>query len=440
MPNRLPPCVLASALALLLLAVGPAAAQVERPTETVSESIRVPKNKSVAFHLDAPAGKIVMAQSDIAEIVATTDQSFYVRGKAIGSTNLLVYDRGLHLIRVIDVNVGYDAASLQQDIQTALPGEHIGVTPLGGGVLLTGEVSTNNAADRAMALAEQAAPKAVTSTMSIRQAQEIALDVRIVEVDRTALKEFGIDLSAANNSGGIVFSAAQGLIGSATPAGALTLSPNIAGGSLTATLRALEQKGVARTLAKPNLTALSGQDASFLAGGEIPVPVPTGVNGGIGIEYRQYGVQLNFTPTLYPDGLIRLKVAPEVSQLDKADGVTIVGYQVPALTVRRASTTVELRDGQSFAIAGLFQHSFNDSVDQIPGMDKLPILGALFRSTSWQKNETELVIVVTPRLVNSDAPLPPDPTANSQEPSAIDSILQGIVEDQSAAKSNGGKG
>jgi pilus assembly protein CpaC len=437
---RLPLSALAPTLSVLLLAAGPAAAQVERPAETASESIRVPKNKSVAFHLDAPAGKIVMTQSDIAEIVATTDQSFYVRGKAIGSTNLLIYDRDLHLTRVIDVNVGYDAAGLLQDLQATLPGEHIRVTPLGGGLLLTGEVSTNNAAERALALAEQTAPKAVTSAMIIRQAQEIALDVRIVEVDRTALKDFGIDLSAGTNSGGIVFSAAQGLIGSPTPAGVLTLKPAIAGGSLTATLRALEQKGVARTLAKPNLTALSGEDASFLAGGEIPVPVPTGINGGIGIEYRQFGVQLHFTPTLHPDGLIRLKVAPEVSQLDKADGVTIVGYQVPALTIRRASTTVELRDGQSFAIAGLFQHSFSDSIDQLPGVGKLPVIGALFRSSNWQKNETELVIIVTPRLVNSDAPLPPDPMANSQEPSAIDTILQGALEDQPAAKSNGGKG
>jgi pilus assembly protein CpaC len=440
MLNRLPLSALAPTLAVLLMTAGPAAAQIERPAETASEAIRVPKNKSVVFHLDAPAGKIVMTQSDIAEIVATTDQSFYVRGKAIGSTNLLIYDRDLHLIRVIDVDVGYDAAGLQQDLRATLPGEHIGVTPLGGGVLLTGDVSTNSAAARALALAEQMAPKAVTSAMIIRQAQEIALDVRIVEVDRTALKDFGIDLSAGTNSGGIVFSAAQGLIGSPTPAGVLTLKPAIAGGSLTATLRALEQKGVARTLAKPNLTALSGEDASFLAGGEIPVPVPTGVTGGIGIEYRQFGVQLHFTPTLYPDGLIRLKVAPEVSQLDKADGVTIVGYQVPALTIRRASTTVELRDGQSFAIAGLFQHSFSDSIDQLPGVGKLPIIGALFRSSNWQKNETELVIIVTPRLVNSDAPLPPDPMASSQEPSTIDTILQGALEDQPAAKSNGGKG
>ena len=363
-----------------------------------------------------------------------------MRGKAIGSTNLLVYDRDLHLSRVIDVNVGYDAASLQQDIQTALPREHIGVQALGAGVLLTGEVSTNTVAERAVALAEQAAPKAVTSVMIIHQAQEISLDVRIVEVDRTALEEFGINLNGGDTSGTFSFSAAQGLIGSPTPAGALTLAPHIGGGSLTATLQALEQKGLARTLAKPNLTALPGQEASFLAGGEIPVPVPTGVNGAIGIDYRQYGVQLNFTPTLYADGLIRLKVAPEVSQLDKADGVTIVGYQVPALTVRRASTTVELRDGQSFAIAGLFQHTFNDSANELPGMDKLPILGALFRSSSWQKNETELVIIVTPHLVNSDTPPPPDPMADSQEPSAIDTILQGIALDEPAAKPQRWKG
>lgn len=407
-------------------------------TATPSQTIVVAKNKSVAFHLDGAVGKVVIAQPEIAEIVATTDRSFYIRGKALGATNVLVYGPDLRLSRVIDVNVGYDAAGLQSDIAQALPTEHILVSCLSGGLLLTGDASNNSAADRAMVLAEQMAPKAVTSAIRVRDAQQIGLDVRIVEVNRTALESFGIDVKAASGDGNILFSAAQGLIGTANPAGTLTFSPRLGSGSLTATLRALEQKGLARTLAKPNLVALSGQDASFLAGGEIPVPVPNGLNG-VTIQYRQFGVQLAFTPTLYADDMIRLKVAPEVSQLDPANGVTIVGYNVPALTIRRASTTIELRDGQSFAIAGLFQHSYSNSLDQLPGMSKLPILGALFRSSNWRRNETELVIVVTPHLVTGQSPTPADPALNAGEPSAIDLILQGEAIEQPKPSSSPAK-
>jgi len=427
MRRRPTPRLSLCALALLLGLGAPALAQTSPSVMTASQTILVPKNKSAAFRLEGPVGKLVIAQPDIAEIVATTDQSFYIRGKALGSTNVLVYDARQRLSRVIDVEVGYDAAGLQSDIAQTLPDEHIVVSCLSGGLLLTGYASNNSVADRALALAEQMAPRAVTSTIRVRDAQQIALDVRVVEVNRTTLEDFGIDVNAANGTGNIVFSAAQGLVGSPTPAGSLTVGPRLGSGSLTATLRALEQKGQARTLAKPNLVALSGQDASFLAGGEVPVPVPNGLTG-VTIEYRQFGVQLAFTPTLFPDQMIRLKVAPEVSQLDPAHGVTLAGYNVPALTVRRASTTIELRDGQSFAIAGLFQHSYSNTLNQLPGVSQLPIIGTLFRSANWQRNETELVIIVTPHLVTGEPPLPPDPTTSTGEPSAIDLILQGLAD------------
>ena len=427
--------ILTSALAISLGAAPLALSRAHATdlTVAVAQSIRVPKNKSEAFHLDGPAGRIVVAQPEIAEIVATTDQSFYVRGKAIGATNILVYDHDLHLQRVIDVTVGYDAPGLQRDLALALPGEHVTVTSLDGGILLSGEVSTNTMSERALALAELMAPKAVTSAMSVRTAQQVLLDVRIVEVNKSALEDFGINLNGQSNSGSIIFAAAQGLIGAPTPSGTLSVTPRIGGGSLTVTLQALEQKGLARTLAKPSLTALPGQEASFLAGGEIPVPVPNGLQG-IGIDYKQFGVQLKFTPTIQPDGVIRLKVAPEVSELDKADGVSISGFQVPAFAVRKASTTVELRDGQSFAVAGLFQSSYSDTLNQLPGVRKLPVLGALFRSTAWQKNQTELVIIVTPHMVASDQPLAPEPGADSADPSAIDVILQGLEQGQKVSQ------
>ena len=409
----------------------PAAAQAPPAPSTADRPLIVAKDMSETVHLDAPVTRIVVSQPNIADVVVTTNQSFYVRGKVVGSTNILIYGRGGKLSRILDVQVGYDAEGLQRDIAAALPGEHITVANVAGGLLLSGEVSTPDAEERALALAERVAPKAVTSTIVVHDTQQISLEVRMVEVNRNALDAFGIELSA-NSGGGIVFSGGGGLGGGGSPAGTLTLTPRLGVGSLTATLQSLETKGAARTLAKPTLTALSGQDASFLAGGEVPIPVPSpGSNGAtaIGIEYHEFGVQLNFTPTLFPSGMIRLKVAPQVSAIDSANGVTIEGTQVPGFTVRKATTTIELRDGESFAIAGLFQRSYSNSVSQMPGVGSIPVLGALFRSSSWQRNETELVILVTPHIINGPGPQP-DPLAGGNEPSAIDVILDGISHDK----------
>ncbi len=395
-----------------------------------SRVITVPKDKSVAFRLMGAAGEIVVAQPEVAEIVANTDRSVYVRGKALGTTNILVYDASHRLLEVIDVRVAQDLESLRADLAAALPGEPIRILPMAGGILLSGRVSTTSVANRAKAIAERYAPAGVTSDLTVEAAQQVMLEVRIIEASRSALKDFGVNIDIQNNSG-IVFGSGSGLVGVNAPQGTLTLSTNVGPTTIEATLRALEEKGVIRTLARPNLAAISGEEATFLAGGEFPYPVPTG-QGDITIEFKPFGVTLKFTPVVQDGGLIRLKVAPEVSQLDTRQSLRLSGVEVPSLLVRRTATTIELKNGETFAIAGLFQQDYANTVNQIPWAGDIPVLGALFRSSRWRKQETELLILVTPRLVTASESraLSPDPFAGSIEPNAIDLILNGLAIDR----------
>ncbi|MFI4935741.1 MAG: type II and III secretion system protein family protein [Caulobacterales bacterium] len=417
--------IVSSALTVGAFAAGPAGAQVAED-QGGAHTIVVPKDKSAAFRLDYPASEIVVAQPETLALVATTDRSFYVRGKALGVTNILIYDAQHRLAQVVDVRVGYDVESLQADLTSALPGEQITASNFAGGILLSGEVSTSSVANRADEIAERYAPKAVESDVTIRAAQQVQVDVRILEASHSALRDLGLDINVKTASG-ISFSTGTGLASGLTPRGVLgysaPLGPN---GSIDVNLNALEQKGAIRTLARPNLIAMSGQEASFLAGGEFPFPIPNG-NNGVTIDFRTYGVKLNVTPTVEDNGQIHLKVAPEVSQLDPANGLQIQGFQVPAITIRRAATDVELRDGESFAIAGLFQRDYANTVNQVPGLGNLPVLGALFRSADWKRNESELVIIVTPHLTTPVKRIQelPNPLANNDEPSAIDVILDG---------------
>lgn len=395
---------LASALcATVSLLAATAAAQPAFADQFASEAapvrtISVPKDKALSFRLDEPASKIVVSQPDIAEVVATTDRSFYVRGLDVGSTNLLVYGPGGRLLQMIDVRVGYDARALQSDIDTALPGENVKVTTLGEGLLLTGTVSTASVASRAKAMADKFAPEGATSALMVSASQEVVLEVRVMEATRSALQDAGF--AGSITSGNTTLNFGSGLIGNTPANGIVSLTTHTGAGPLNLSLEALEEKGIVRTLAKPTLVAVSGGKASFLAGGEFPYPVPQGLNQ-ITLEFRQYGVKLDFTPVVQDNGLIRLAVAPEVSQLDNANAVKINGVQVPGLITRKADTTVEIRDGDSLALGGLFMHTYNNDLRQFPGLGDIPILGALFRSARWARNETELIIIVTPHVVTA---------------------------------------
>ncbi len=418
-----------AALATSALAAAPARAQVAQD-QSGSQTIVVPKDKSAAFRLDYPASEIVVAQPDTLALVATTDRSFYVRGKALGVTNILIYDAQHRLAQVVDVKVGYDLQGLQADLAAALPGEAIQVADFADGILLSGEVSTSNAAARAQSIAERYAPKAVQSDLVVRAAEQVQVDVRILEVSHSAEKDLGLDVNVQSIEG-FTFSTGTGLASGLQPRGTLGLHTNIGQVSIDATLNALETKGAIRTLARPNLMAMSGQEASFLAGGEFPYPIPNGTNG-VSIDFRQFGVQLKITPVVEDNGEIQLKVAPEVSQLDPANGLTIQGFQVPAITIRRAATQIELRDGESFAIAGLFQRGYSNTINQVPWASDVPVLGALFRSADWKRNESELVIIVTPHLTTPTRHIEdlPNPLTETDETSAIDVILDGRAVDR----------
>jgi len=439
--------LLLTAGAVMALAACPAAAQsvgpnissgvlndVDFPSFTTdaapSRGITVAKDKSTAFRLAGPAGQIVVAQPDIAEIVANTDRSIYVRGKTLGATNILVYDPQKRLVEVIDVKVGHDITGIQADLAAALPGEPILVTNLAGGLMLSGRVSTTSVAMRAKAIAERYAPGAVSSSITVETAQQVMLEVRILEASRDSLKDFGINLAIQNNSG-VIFATGSGLVGNNPATGTLQVSTNVGPTTIDMTLRALEEKGVIRTLARPNLAAISGEEATFLAGGEFPYPVPNAM-GEISIEFKPFGVNLKFTPTVQDNGLIRLKVAPEVSALDPTNTLKLGNYELPALTVRRASTTIELKDGESFAVAGMFQQDYVNSARQVPWLGDIPIIGTLFRSGRWRRQETELLILVTPRLTTAGQShaLTPNPQLATREPTAIDVIFEGLVMDQ----------
>jgi len=387
-----------------------------------SRSIDVPKDKSAAFKLEGPVGELVVAQPNIAEIVAKTDRSFYIRGKANGMTNVLVFDPAHNLVDVIDVRVGPDAHALEEDLALSLPGETIRVSHLADGFHLSGDVSTSAVASRAVALAERHAPKAISSAITVRETEQVILEVRIIEASRTALQDFGIDLSVAGTD--FAFSSGTGLLGNTPAMATAGVSQTLGNTTIDLTLRALEEKGVLRTLARPNLVAVSGEEAKFLAGGEFPFPIPVGPDE-VAIQFRPFGVTLTFTPHILPNGLIRIKAEPEVSQLDSRNALRINGFDVPSLSVRRASTTVELHDGKSFAIAGLFQEDYVNAVRQVPGLGNVPVLGSLFKSARWRRQETELLIVVTPRLADSRKALPELPA--SPEPNGIDMILERLA-------------
>lgn len=410
-----------------LATASPAGAQTLSSEAVLRRTIHVPRDKSLSFRLPQAASKIVIAQPEIAKVTATSDSSFYVQGIEFGSTNLLVYGPGGRLQEVIDIRVGYDSDGLQQDFQAAFPGETLKVRNLGEVLMLAGEVSTTGVQAGAERIAEKYAPESVISRITVRASQQVVLEVRILEASRNALQDMGVNLNVANGSFSVL--SGSGLFGVTPPAGVLTTHGGSGETRIDSQIQALEEKGVVRTLAKPNLVAISGEKASFLAGGEFPFPVPT--RDGITIEFRPYGVKLNFTPKVQDNGWIRLEVAPEVSQLDPNNSLTVGGINIPALTVRRASTTLELKPGDTFAMAGLFQHDYQNNTSQTPWLGDVPVLGALFRSARFKRSESELLIIVTPRLATAeDRQITPVDSLPGREPSKTDLFLNGKSHDR----------
>ncbi len=418
-------------------------------TQRGNAALEVAVNKSQTLRVDRPIARALIGSSDIADVVPVSVSSVYVMGKKIGVTNLTLIDNRGAIIAVVDVDVGPDAQGLKRRLADLMPGEHIGVSVSNDSIVLEGKVSGASAAQRAATIAETYAPKKVVNLMDVGAVQQVLLEVRFAEMTRGTVRALGISSISFFNgaivktnttiANGVVtgndLNSNNGLVGHGnvpaidSRANPYSFLANILSAGISVQIDALEQQGLVHTLAEPNLVALSGETASFLAGGEFPVPTGVDNNGRIAIEFKQFGVALAFVPTVLDDGMINLSVAPEVSSLDPNNGVQISGFQIPGLKVRRAKTALELRDGQSFAMAGLIQSDFQDTVKAIPLLGRIPILGALFRSTLYNRNETELVIVVTPHIVR---PVGPErislPTDRVRQPSDTDLLLLGQTE------------
>ncbi len=422
-----PPAVLwafaAATIGLASVGVGPGAAPAAAQSGSETGAVmHVPVSKSQVLKLDRSFSKAMIGNPEIADVIPISSTSVYVLGRTNGSTNLALYDRSGSLISVVDVVVGPDTTGLKRQIGQSFPGEAVKISTSNDAILIEGQVSSAVAAERIVAMAQTFGGEKVLNLMSVGSPQQVLLEVRISEMSRGTVKQLGIsDASWKDGSIARTSDLADGpFVGSLL---------NMFGSTLDIQFEALERQGLVRTLANPNLVALSGETANFLAGGEFPVPTGVDNNGRIMIEFKQFGVALAFTPTVLADGLVNLRVAPEVSSIDRDASIELDNTTIPGLKVRRAVTSLELRDGQSFAMAGLIQSDFSDTVRAVPLLGKIPVIGALFRSTSFNKQETELVITVTPRIVR---PVKPNqivlPTDRVQEPSPTDLFLFGTTQ------------
>ncbi len=417
--------VLLGAAALAVVGCAqPAFAQAVSIAEGVhAGELDVPVNKSQVLRTDRPYSKALVGNPDIADVLPLGDRSVYVLGKKAGTTSLTLYDRADRLIAVLDVVVGPDVMTLKRQLSEIMPGDDISARMSNDSVILEGTVGSSVAADRAVQVAETYAPGKIVNLLSIGSAQQVMLEVRFSEMKRSALKQIGVNWDILSDGGKLagVSGGGSSLVPDPDTGlgvlkhGAITDSFGIIsrafrglGENFNVTLDALEKKGAVTTLAEPTLIALSGETASFLAGGEFPVPVAQNVGGNSGggasssaitVEWKPFGVSLAFTPTVLADGVINMVVAPEVSSIDPSASIVINNLTIPGLQTRRAKTVVELRDGESFALAGLIRKDFQDTIRQVPFLGSIPIIGALFRSTGFQHEETELVIIVTPHLV-----------------------------------------
>jgi pilus assembly protein CpaC len=439
--------------------------QIGGAKRTATVSVYIGKTEDV--RTETSFVELTVGDPEVADVNPLTDRSLSILGKKNGTTRVSAYAEGKKLIGVFDVEVAYDTSLLNTEIQKRFPYARLRVSSVNGRLMLSGTAPDGPTVDKAVVIAKQFGPE-VINTVAVTSPQQVMLEVRFVEANRTAGRDLGVQWNVfgqhsnynlgnrtptgqlpvtptgtslfhqpgvtqggPNVANGIKISPIEvaGLLSGTAPFGVIVQKMVMGGRDIDMIIQALEQKGIARALAEPNLVALSGDTASFLAGGEYPVPVP-GALGQVTIDYKRYGVGLAFTPTVLGGGLINLKIEPEVSQLDISHPVTVAGISVPPLIVRRASTTVELRDGQSFVIGGLLQSNGQNAISQLPWLGDVPVLGSLFRSTSYQKNETDLAIIVTPRLVRPARPgdIVKTPLDQTLPPNDVDLFLMGKTE------------
>ncbi|MGE3180518.1 MAG: type II and III secretion system protein family protein [Phycisphaerae bacterium] len=428
---------------------------------STGQLINVAVNKGALVDFEVPISEVRIANADIATVTATGPTQVLVNGKSFGTTQLVVWT-GKDQQQVFDVAVDLDMDRLRASLRGAAPRADIRATSVLDTVVLSGTVQDVEAAQRIMQIAGIYSQR-VINHMRVAGVQQVLLRCTIAEMNRSATRQLGFNgwLGGENFRDAFGLSQIDGInpinIGAAAGAPITTNVPFITGtegipvsGSTTLSLgfpraqlqvfiRALRENSLLRVLAEPNLVTVSGQEASFLAGGEYPIPVPQGgQNNAITIEYREFGVRLNFTPVVVSDGLIRLQVAPEVSELDFSNSVAISGFAVPGLTSRRVETTVEMANGQTLAIGGLLSQETRAVSRAVPALGDIPVLGALFRSVEYRESETELVVLVTPELV---APLYPDqvthvPGAQFAAPNDYELFVDGKLEGKNSVKGN----
>ena len=401
-------------LIALLAATGSAGALPLQQQPEAAAQLRVPVGKSLVINSEENLQRVSVTDAAIASAIIVAPKQVLIHGMTPGSITLILWD-DQDRTRSFNLTVEVDVNTLSQTLAQVFPGENIRVGQTGGAVVLSGNVSSKDIGDRAAAFAASQSKSVVNLLVPTEGHQVIMLQVRFAEVDRAALSQLGMNIfstGAANTPGAIStqqFGALGGLNAKGTIPGELkgtsttfnladllnvfVFRPDL---NLGVTIRALQQQNV----------ALNGTEASFLAGGEFPIPIVQGTANlsSVTIQFKEFGIRLNFTPTLLADGAIRLKVAPEVSALDFANAVTIGGFSVPALSTRRASTQVELRDGQSFAIAGLLDNRTTEIANKIPVLGDIPVLGNFFKSRATNKTNSELLVMVTPRLVQAISP------------------------------------
>lgn len=439
---------------------------VAAPSFAASSAFYVPINRSELVTTSSDMSEVIITDPDVADVFVHGKRKVSVIGKEIGQTTLRVFDADHKLIRSMDVSVTYDLPAVRRALREYLPNERIGISMVNTRMALTGTISSAESAATAIEIAEEfvrgklVGEDALTrpaknaqirspiiNLMKISAGQQVMLRIRIGEIQRSALKNLGVNLTAFNGgTSGFQLGTGAGRFGNVTgdvptfgpgqfsfsessdAFGISRVTGELAGFDLAAAVDALERDGILKVLAEPNLVALSGEEAQFLAGGEFPIPVPQQL-GTTTIEYKPFGVALKFTPYVLSENRLRIQVNPEVSEISNERVIeTSDGFTAPSIVTRRASTTVELAPGESFMIAGLIRDNMISQIDELPGVGEIPVLSALFRSTSFQRNETELVIAVTPYLVDplkgSDVKLPTD---DFKPASFMESIFFGAI-------------
>lgn len=405
-------CLLALCAALVSSPVGAQGAGGSKLVASEPQRLELSLGKSKVVDLTTSIKRASLSNPEVADTVVLSPTQIYLTGKAIGVTTLTLWKDNNELFSVFDITVTPDLTRLREQLHKILPDEeNILVTAAQDHITLSGTVGNLVHQSRALEIAEPYAPKKVVNLLKVGGAQQVMLEVRVAEMNRELIRRIGINMNGVGAGNNFGISALQGLTSLSGPGQLDGPMSQLVGSTINALVRfqtgditwtafidALKEEDVVKVLAKPSLVAISGQEAQFLSGGEFPFPIPQAF-GVVTIQFKKFGIGLSFTPTVLSNNRISMAVAPEVSDLDFANSLQINGFSVPTITTRRATTVVELAEGQSFAIAGLLRDSVREAVQKFPVLGDIPVLGTLFRSSQFRKNQSELVIIVTPHFV-----------------------------------------